>query len=111
MSVSSQPYAGTVYLLHLSAPLAGALNQHGRPAAAHYLGWTHERSPEARLSLHRAGRSGSVYMRQALREGITFELARTWQDADRNAERRLKNRKASARLCPLCAGTRLALAA
>ena len=95
-------YAGTVYLLHLAQPLAGAVNQHGRPKAGHYLGWTASKSPSRRLRLHANGRSGSKFMAQARREGIGFELARTWADVDRNFERRLKMRKASGRMCPLC---------
>jgi hypothetical protein len=98
----SQPYAGTVYLLHLSAPLRGSQNQFGRPLAGHYLGWTASTSPTRRVGLHKRGASGSKYMRQALREGLTFEVARVWQDVDRNFERRLKLRKASGRLCPQC---------
>jgi len=99
---SSQPYAGTVYLLHLAQPLGAARNQHGKPHAAHYLGWTQEKSPSARVALHRAGRSGSKYMREAHREGIDFDVSRVWEDVDRNFERKLKNRKASGRICPLC---------
>jgi|SRR5215831_1943548 len=95
-------YAGTVYLLHLDAPLRGARNQHGQPLAGHYLGWTASHTPSARIWAHRAGRSGSKYMRQALREGLGFELARVWTDVDRHFERKLKRRKASGRLCPLC---------
>jgi hypothetical protein len=45
-------------------------------------------------------------MRQALREGIPFELVRTWQDVDRNFERKLKRRKASGRLCTVCRAAR-----
>lgn len=98
----SQPYAGTVYLLHLAQPLAGAVNQHGKPSAGHYLGWTASRTATRRVGLHARGQSGSKYMRQALREGIGFTLARTWSDVDRNFERKLKLRKASSRMCPVC---------
>lgn len=98
----SQPYAGTVYLLHLERPLGGARNQHGKPSAGHYLGWTRSHSPARRVGLHAKGQSGSKFMAQAKREGIGFVLARTWADVDRNFERRLKLRKASGRMCPLC---------
>ena len=101
-SAPSQPYAGTVYLLHLDRPLNGAVNQHGAPSAGHYLGWTVSRSPARRVGLHRRGVSGSKYMAEALREGIGFRLVRTWSDVDRNFERKLKLRKASGRLCPVC---------
>jgi hypothetical protein len=102
-SAPTQPYAGTVYLLHLDRPLQGCVNQHGKPVAGHYLGWTARKSPARRVGLHARGQSGSKYMAQARREGIGFRLARVWQDVDRNFERKLKLRKASGRLCPLCA--------
>jgi hypothetical protein len=107
----SQPYAGTVYLLHLDRPLAMGRNQFGPPLASHYLGWTAERSPTRRVGLHRAGRSGSKYMRQAWREGVSGTLVRVWEDVDRHFERKLKRRKASGRLCPLCLAESLARAA
>jgi len=95
-----------VYLLHLDAPLQGARNQHGKPSAGHYLGWTCSKSANRRVGLHRRGVSGSKYMAEALREGIGFRLVRTWQDVDRNFERKLKLRKSSARLCPECRAAR-----
>jgi predicted GIY-YIG superfamily endonuclease len=107
----SQPYAGTVYLLHLDRPLAMGRNQFGPPASAHYLGWTAERSPTRRVAAHRAGRSGSKYMRQAYREGIVASLARVWPNVDRHFERKLKRRKASGRLCPVCIAESLTCAA
>jgi hypothetical protein len=100
----SAGYAGSVYLLHLERPLAGAQNQHGRPTSGHYIGWTARRSVGPRVALHSAGQSGSKYMRQALREGIGFNLVRVWRDVDRNFERSLKLRKCAARLCPQCRG-------
>lgn len=100
----TQPYAGTVYLLHLDAPLKGARNQHGRPTAGHYIGWTCSPSPARRIGLHARGTSGSKFMAEAKREGIGFTLARLWTGVDRHFERKLKQRKASSRLCPLCKG-------
>ena len=97
-----QPYAGTVYLLHLDRPLAGGCNQHGKPLAGHYLGWTMFPSVTRRVEMHRKGQSGCKYIKQAKREGIGLTLARTWQNVDRNFERKLKNRKAAGRLCPVC---------
>ena len=97
-------YAGTVYLLHLDRPLAAGRNQHGAPQAAHYLGWTASRTATRRVGLHARGRSGSKYMAAALREGIGFRLVRTWSDMSRDDERKLKNRKSSGRLCPVCTG-------
>jgi hypothetical protein len=100
----SQPYAGTVYLLHLDAPLKGARNQHGRPTAGHYIGWTCSLSPARRIGSHARGTSGSKFMAEARREGIGFVLARLWTDVDRHFERKLKLRKASSRMCPVCRG-------
>lgn len=100
----SQPYAGTVYLLHLERPLGGAQNQHGKPHAAHYLGWTASHSAQRRVGLHARGTSGSKYMRAAYVEGIGFTLVRTWANVSRDFERKLKLRKCSGRLCPQCTG-------
>jgi hypothetical protein len=50
-------------------------------------------------------------MLAALREGIGFRVVRTWLDAPRDFERRLKRRKASGRLCPVCRAAPTALAA
>ena len=69
-------YAGSLYLLHLERPLAGATNQHGRPRAAHYLGWTKSKRVTRRVNAHKRGVSGSKYMRQAFLEGIGFRVAR-----------------------------------
>lgn len=100
--MKARDYAGTVYLLHLERPLAGAQNQHGRPSAAHYLGYTVSRDPKRRVKLHAKGQSGSKYMRQAHLEGIAFKLVRVWTDADRHQERKLKLQKKSRALCPEC---------
>lgn len=81
---------GTVYLLHFSRPY-----RHAR----HYLGWT-SGPLEKRLARHRAGR-GSRLIEVIAREGITFELARTWAGG-RDRERALKRQGGAARRCPLC---------
>ena len=81
---------GTVYLLHFDQPY-----KHAR----HYLGWAADL--QARLDCHRAGR-GARLLAVLVAEGIGWQLARTWPDADRNRERRLKNMGGGARHCPLC---------
>jgi hypothetical protein len=96
------PYVGTLYLLHLQRPLRGARNQFGPAKVGHYLGWTQARSVARRVALHASGQSGSKYMRQAFVEGCAFDLVRVWRNADRLEERRLKNGKKLARLCPAC---------
>lgn len=83
----------TVYLLHFDAPLGNE-----RHTAQHYLGSTADLP--ARLTEHRAGRSAR--MLEVLHErGIGFECVRTWP-GDRTLERKLKNRKKAADLCPTC---------
>ena len=78
-----------VYLLHFEKPY-----RHAR----HYLGYAADL--EVRLAQHRAGR-GARLLEVITEAGISFTLARTWE-GDRTMERRLKNRHASPRLCPLC---------
>lgn len=90
----------TVYLLHFDDPLPG------EPAyplshARHYLGVTDDL--EARLELHRQGR-GARLVAVAIQSGLTFRLARTWSQADRTLERKLKNRHEGPALCPICRG-------
>lgn len=82
----------TVYLLHFSTPL-----HHAR----HYLGWA--KDLQSRLSDHQSGH-GSHLTIAARAAGIEFQLARTWPGG-RNEERKLKRRKASPRLCPVCKGS------
>jgi hypothetical protein len=83
---------GTVYLIHLHTPLGHA---------GHYLGWARKKGLDARLAAHLAG-YGSRLLAVALDRGITWELARTWERADRYWERRLKNRGGAYPLCPIC---------
>lgn len=92
----------TVYLLHLSAPLSQGLDPRtGKErAATHYLGSANDL--ETRLEQHRNG-TGARMMEVCKERGISFELARTWKGG-RLEERKLKNRKASPRLCPICRG-------
>ena len=104
--MSAQPYAGSVYLLHLERPLAAARNQFRAPLSAHYLGWTASRTVSPRVRLHRRGQSGSKYMRAAYAERIGFVLVRTWRDVDRRFERRLKGWHKLAALCPTCVEAR-----
>lgn len=81
--------AGTIYLLHFDQPLAHA---------KHYIGWT-DNLPQ-RIQDHASG-NGARLM-QVLRDaGIGFQLVRTWCGT-RTDERRLKRRKGTPRLCPVC---------
>lgn len=70
--------------------------------AKHYIGFAeNQRTFEQRMKHHAKG-SGSRLMAAIAKAGITFTVARTWADGDRNFERSLKNRKSAAELCPHC---------
>ena len=80
---------GMIYLLHYDRPLHHA---------QHYLGFTDDL--EARTARHLNGFGGrlpAVFSEL----GISFTIARTW-DGDRALERKLKKRKNSRKLCPIC---------
>jgi predicted GIY-YIG superfamily endonuclease len=83
---------GTVYLLHFDSPLAHA---------KHYIGFTTDLV--MRLVKHQSG-SGSALMAAVEANGITWKVAQTWENVDRNFERSLKNKKNTARFCPCCKG-------
>lgn len=83
-----------VYLIHFDRPL-----HHAR----HYLGYCNGESLEQRIERHRRG-DGSRLMRAVVAAGIGFEVVRVWEEGDRALERRLKNRKKSSKLCPVCRG-------
>ncbi len=82
-----------IYLLHFETPF-----KHAR----HYIGFVE--SPEAlqsRMDKHKGG-SGSKLMRAVSKAGIVFSIARLWPGGDRNFERKLKRRKETPMLCPIC---------
>lgn len=80
-----------IYLIHFEKPLF-----HAR----HYLGFCVE-DLEARIDRHAKG-TGSKLMRAVVKAGIRFAVVRVWEEGDRNFERKLKNRKNTPRLCPIC---------
>jgi len=80
---------GTIYLIHFSKPYKHA---------KHYLGWTENLTK--RIAKHRKGQ-GAKLLRVLKKEGIDFEVVRTWRGS-RSDERKLKNRKEAPRLCPVC---------
>lgn len=70
--------------------------------AQHYIGFAeNQRTFEIRMKHHASGR-GSRLMDAVTKAGIGFKVARTWEDGDRNFERKLKNQKNASRLCPHC---------
>lgn len=83
-----------VYLLHFDRPL-----HHAR----HYLGTT-SRGLGQRLVEHVGGhRTGSRLVAAVVAQGIGLRVARVW-DGGHTLERRLKRRKKSRQLCPICRG-------
>ena len=83
---------GIVYLLHFARPLGGR--------ASHYLGLSTLDGLVERIAAHRHGR-GAKITAAANREGIEYELVRTWPGG-RALERRLKAAANAARWCPIC---------
>lgn len=83
----------TVYLLHFEKPLAHA---------AHYLGFCEDSDVSDRVAKHGKA-SGSKLLSACNRAGIGFHLALVIPGADRNFERKLKNRGGAGRWCPHCA--------
>ena len=81
---------GTIYLIHLDRPY-----HHAR----HYLGLA--KHLESRLAHHRNG-TGARLLEVVGEAGIGWRVVRKWRGS-RGDERRLKNRKDSPRLCPICA--------
>lgn len=80
-----------VYLIHFKSKLHHA---------EHYLGFV-ERNLSQRVKKHRANR-GAKLLAALNRLGIPWEVVRVWPDGDRTFERKLKNRKKSRCLCPVC---------
>lgn len=93
----------TVYLLHLDTPMdQGPDPRTGKPrAAAHYIGFA--KCLEARLERHANGH-GARMLQVARERGISWQVARIWEEEDKNFERRLKNTHNARRYCPLCTG-------
>jgi hypothetical protein len=91
MSRKSKTQSGFVYLAHFSTNL-----HHAR----HHLGFATDLVQ--RLAQHRAG-NGARLMEVIKDAGIEWKLVRVWH-GDRGLERRLKRRKNTPRLCPVCVG-------
>lgn len=84
---------GWVYLLHFQRPIS---ENH---TTQHYLGST-VAGLAARMQQHRNG-NGVRLLEVARERGISFTVARVWIGG-RELEKRLKRRKESPRLCPIC---------
>lgn len=80
-----------VYLIHL---------QRKHHHASHYIGWSSD--VDMRLEIHRKGKSGVALIRAVMKSGNSISVVRVWEGADRDFERKLKNRKKARLLCPIC---------
>lgn len=83
---------GCVYLIHFDEPL-----KHAR----HYLGYS--RNVVQRFESHIKGR-GARLLEVLNEQGITYKVVRVWAGVDRHFERKLKRRKGTPKLCPVCRG-------
>lgn len=83
----------TVYILHFSQKVSGK--------AGHYAGFADQ--VQARLKHHRNW-TGARLTAVAAERGIQMTVARTFEGADRNFERKLKKTKNLSRYCPICMG-------
>jgi hypothetical protein len=93
----------TTYLLHLSRPLGNTASATGY--AQHYTGSAKGgRAGLARRLAEHGTCDGARMLLAARRQGITWELARTWPGG-RDRERQLKRQGGAARRCPLCGVT------
>lgn len=82
-------HLGVIYLIHFDRPY-----KHSQ----HYLGFS--KDLDERLKLHRSGR-GAKLLQVVQDAGIEWQVVRVWH-GDRYEERRLKKRKNSHQLCPVC---------
>lgn len=82
-----------VYLLHFDQKFG-----HAR----HYTGFAETPASLARRLEHHQKGTGAKLLARAAAQGVTWKVARVWNDGDRNFERTLKNRHGASRYCPLC---------
>ena len=100
-----------VYLIHIDEPVGRiqtdeTREQHGhgprirqyQPHAQHYIGWTV--NLDARVREHKSGH-GAGLLRAATDQGLAWSVVRTWP-GDWRLEKKLKARKESPSLCPIC---------
>jgi len=80
-----------IYLIHFDKPY-----RHAR----HYLGFAGGKL-ETRLQRHKRG-DGARLLQVLKQHGIEWSVVRVWPEGDRDLERKLKNKKNSKCLCPVC---------
>lgn len=83
-----------VYLLHFDKPI------NSNHKCQHYLGFTKHKDTAKRLKEHKSG-NGARLTQVANERGIDYTIVYTW-NGGRELERKLKNRKNSPKLCPVC---------
>ncbi|HZQ04946.1 MAG TPA: endonuclease [Anaerolineae bacterium] len=91
------------YLLHFSKPYVGKRrnpNAKRVQIVQHYLGYA-KRDAEDRIELHRKGQ-GARLTQVAVESGIELIVVKIWKSGTRKDERKFKNRKNAAQLCPIC---------
>ena len=95
------------YLLHFSKPYIGTRrnpNAKRVQVVSHYLGYA-KRDPYERITQHQQGQ-GARLTQVAVNAGIELIPAQIWMSATRKDERKFKNRKNAAQLCPVCQSQR-----
>ncbi len=80
-----------VYLIHFDRKFKHA---------QHYIGYTADL--DQRIYDHNHTVDGAKLLQAVRAAGIGFRVVRTWEDGDRNFERKLHKRKKSSCLCPVC---------
>ncbi len=96
---------GQVYLLHFDIKpgeeVAPTREDASKPFhARHYMGWAE--NAQERIDQHYKATSGVKLIEAIHAKGISFTVARIWDDVDRDFERRLKNQGGLNRHCPIC---------
>lgn len=97
MARKAQQTIGTVYLIHFAQPYRARTGKQ-KHQVTHYIGWAQDL--EARINEHRENR-GARLLEVVNEAGIDWQVVQTWP-GDRKLERKLKNRKKSRCLCPIC---------
>ncbi len=97
----------SVYLLHFNISPEAVIDPSREDAinpfhARHYLGYSQKSNPQARIEQHYQATSGVKLIDAIHAKGITFTVARIWDNVDRNFERKLKNQGGLSRHCPIC---------
>jgi len=96
---------GQVYLLHFDIDPKEEVPSTREDAkkpfhARHYMGWAE--NAQERIDQHYKATSGVRLIEAIHAKGISFTVARIWDDVDRDFERRMKNQGGLNRHCPIC---------